>query len=247
MFDSLCHGRTARVPFPQAGLWHATSQLTLDKDHHSFFMPAVNVMDRYITTCAALGKYLCQLLKNVSNVRAGCLSLSAKMYTVNTVVDPNMLAGRHGSQATVRGIEAAKKQIIIKLHVALFPGNAEKIISILCKYLILKYIGRTAPHLSTSVLNQLITERAIKLLTKTTLDLKLLRFDRWKCIAVCCLLSAIEVCAGNPLETVCLEEDFMSLVTKLKPGGFTWEELCDIKELLTLGCVVCSGAFEDLV
>jgi hypothetical protein len=108
-----------------------------NKKHHSVFMPAVNVMDRYITTCVDLGEDRCQLLKNIANIRAACLSLSIKMHAVFTECDLQALcnhkdwvnkasvieAARDMSNSRfnvyilsdVKGIQEAEKRIITKL------------------------------------------------------------------------------------------------------------------------------------
>lgn len=217
------------------------------KEHHHVFMPAVNVMDRYITVCVDFGEDPQQLLKHIRNIRAACLSLSVKMHAVNTEVDLSMLVERNGGQGSVQGIEEAEKQILTKLHGALFPDNAENMISVLCKYLILKCISRRASHLPISTLDRRITHKAAEVHTKIALDLKLLRFERWKCIAVCCLLGVIDMYTESPLEMIYVEDELMALMEKLKPGEFTREELHDLKGLLTVGCVVCSSSFDSAV
>lgn len=47
----------------------------------------------------------------------------------------------------------------------------------------------------------------------------------------------------DPKEGLRLESSLMSLLEKLKPGEFTQKELCDLSEMLTQGCVVCSSSF----
>lgn len=217
-------------------------RLAFNEKHHSVFMPAVNLMDRYITVSVDFGEDPRQLFKNIKNIRAACFSLSVKMHAVNTELDLSELVEHQGFPTSVQGVEEAEKQIIIKLHGDLFPDNAENMISILCKCLILKCISRRASHLPISTLDRHITERAAEFLTKTALDLELLRFERWKCIAVCCLLGAIDVYAESPLEMIYLEDELMALMEKLKPVEFTREELHDLKRLLTVGCVVCSSS-----
>ncbi|KAE8277889.1 hypothetical protein D5F01_LYC24057 [Larimichthys crocea] len=157
------------------------------------------------------------------------------------------LAERNGSQASVQGVEEAESRILTKLHGALFPDNAENMISILCKYLILKHISRSVSRSALSALDRGVAHKAAEVHTKIALDLKLLRFQRWKCIAVCCLLGAIDVCTNDPSEMIYLEDELMALMEKLKPGEFTREELHDLKGLLTVGCVVCSSSFHRRV
>lgn len=117
-------------------------------------------------------------------------------------------------------------------------------ISILCKYLILENISGETPRLLAPIyiLNKHVADIAFKLLSKTMLDIKLLRFKRWKCIAVCCLLGVIQVCSATK-EGLYLEDRLISLLEELKPGEFTQTELCDLKDLLTQGCVVCNHTF----
>ncbi|KAJ8009830.1 hypothetical protein DPEC_G00068270 [Dallia pectoralis] len=130
------------------------STLALSKDSHSVLTPAVNVMDRYITTCTDLGEDLCQLLRNIGNVRAACLSLSIKMYSVYTgFVTEDTCKSNNGwahkalpadsSSDTdnppdnvfilsdVRGVEEAEKRIISTLCGAVFPTHCENMISAL--------------------------------------------------------------------------------------------------------------------
>lgn len=234
--------------------------------HHSVLIPAVNVMDRYITTCTDLGEDLCRLLKNIGNIRAACLSLSIKMHAVFTEFSLQDLHRRNGwvnkalvidsSSDTgkpklnvfilsdVQGIKEAEQQIISKLKGGVFPANADNMISILCKYLILDHLSRQTSSLhARTYMNQHVTLRAAKLLSKTALDVRLLYFKRWKCIAVCCLLGMIKVCVMDPKEGLHLEDSLISLLEELKPGEFTQKELCDLKKLLTQGCVVCSSSF----
>ncbi|TKS75731.1 hypothetical protein D9C73_010108 [Collichthys lucidus] len=209
---------------------------------HPVFMPAVNVMDRYITVCVDSGEDPRQLLKDIGNIRLACLSLSLKMNAVNTEINLSALAERNGSQASVQGVEEAESRILTKLHGALFPDNAKNMISILCKYLILKHISRSVSRSPLSDLDRGVAHKAAEVHTKIALDLKLLRFQRWKCIAVCCLLGAIDVCTNDPSEMI-----YGKIMEKLKPGEFTREELHDLKGLLTVGCVVCSSSFHRRV
>lgn len=44
------------------------SELLLTERHHSVLIPAINAMDRYITTCVDLSEDLSLLLKNIGNV-----------------------------------------------------------------------------------------------------------------------------------------------------------------------------------
>lgn len=235
--------------------------------HHSVFMPAVNVMDRYVTTCVDLGEDPSQLLKNIANIRAACLSLSIKMHAVFTECDLKGLCEHRDwvNKACViessrdtgkpkfnlyiltdeKGIQEAEKQIITKLKGAVFPANGDNMISILCKYLILEHVlgqASLAPS-PIDVLNESVILVAAKLFSKRTLDIRLLRFKSWKCIAVCCLLGVIKVCTMDPNEGLRLESSLMSLLEKLKPGEFTQNELCELSEMLTQGCVVCSSSF----
>lgn len=118
-------------------------------------------------------------------------------------------------------------------------------ISILCKYLILEHLlGQASPTPSPiDVLNESFILVAANLLSKCALEIRLLRFKSWKCIAVCCLLGVIKVCTMDPKEGLRLESSLMSLLEKLKPGEFTQKDLCDLSEMLTQGCVVCSSSF----
>lgn len=210
----------------------------------SVFISALNIMDKYTSACIDPGEDPCQLFKTFRNIRVACLSLANKMYDVyllpTDLVDLNNEKDENEDEenelSTLEGILDMELRIIEKLHGALFPENTENMIGILCKYLILTCTKRRASH----SLDRHATMRAAELLTKIALERKLLRFERWKCIAVCCLLGVIEVYPGNPLEGICLEDGLLSLMVKLKPGEFTYEELCDLKGLLTTGCVVCS-------
>lgn len=250
--------------------WFATIipfNMMYTKKHHSVFMPAVNVMDRYITTCVDLGEDRCQLLKNIPNIRAACLSLSIKMHAVFTecdleglckhndwankacVIESSRDTGSHRFNvyilSDIKGIQEAEKRIITKLKGSVFPANGDNMISILCKYLILEHlIGQTSPSPSPmDELNASATLAAANLLSKRALDIRLLRFKSWKCIAVCCLLGVIKVCTMDPSEGLRVESSLMSLLEKLKPGEFTQNELCDLSKILTQGCVVCSSSF----
>lgn len=244
-------------------------QLISNEDHHSVLIPAVNVMDRYITTCVDLGEDLSRLLKNIGNIRAACLSLSLKMHAVfmdihlkhvhqrndwvnkALAIDSSSDTDKPGFNvyilSDIRGIQEAENEIISKLRGAVFPANAENTISILCKYLILEHLSRQTSNLlaPTYILNKRVTMIAAKFLSKTALDVRLLNFNRWKCIAVCCLLGVIDVCVTDPEEGLHLEDSLISLLEELKPGEFTLKELCDLKQLLTQGCVVCSNTFVD--
>ncbi|KAJ7984106.1 hypothetical protein DPEC_G00363900 [Dallia pectoralis] len=244
------------------------STLALSKDSHSVLTPAVNVMDRYITTCTDLGEDLCQLLRNIGNVRAACLSLSIKMYSVYTgFVTEDTCKSNNGwahkalpadsSSDTdnppdnvfilsdVRGVEEAEKRIISTLCGAVFPTHCENMISALCKYLILEHLcGQTSPSQTPShVLDQRATEKAAKRFLKTSLDIKLLRFKRWIGITVCSLLAVIEVCGTDPIEWLRLQESLFSLLGKLRPGKVTREELSDLMRIWLRGCVVCNSSF----
>lgn len=242
-------------------------ELITGEDHHSVLIPAVNVMDRYVTTCAHLGDDTRQLLKNIGNIRAACLSLSIKMYAVNMAIDidiedlnrhnlsVNMVldaypAGKAGKPrlryivSDVPGIEEAERQIIAKLNGAVFPTNAQNMISLLCAYLILEY-GKPSPLSTTKhILNNQATVVASKLLLKTTLNIAFLGYERWLCIAVCSLLGVTEVCVTEPEERLHVEDSLISLLEKLMPGKVTHTELGELKTLLSQGCVVCSGSFD---
>lgn len=144
----------------------------------------------------------------------------------------------------VQGTEEAEKQIISKLGGAVFPTNAENLISLLCKYLILEHLIRQTPRATTAkALNQPVTEKAVTLSLKIALDVRLLWFRRWKYIAVCCLLGVTGVCVMNTRQVSQLEESLISLLEELRPGEFTRKELRDIKRLLTQYCVVCRSTF----
>lgn len=241
-------------------------KLVDNEGHHSIFMPTVNVMDRYIIKCLDLGEDLLQLLKNIHNIRAACLSLSLKMYDVFTciylsdlhkrgrwvdkalVTDPCSDAGSDTIiPSSVRGIEEAEKQIILKLKGSVFPANAENTISVLCKYLVLEHRSKAEPSPGyqepTYGLEKRANFEAVSFFSRTTLDVRLLRFERWKCIAVCCLLGVNKECVTDPVRALHIQDTLMSLLEELKPGEFTPEELSDLTRLLTRACVVCSSSF----
>lgn len=241
-------------------------EIVLIKKHHSVFIPAVHVMDRYITTCTDRGENLCQILKNIRNIRAACLSLALKMHAVFTEVDLNTLHLYNGwvnkalvtdsssgpsnpdpdlfISSDVQGIQVAEMHIISTLRGAVFPSNADNMIRILCRYLILEHFnGKPSAVLTPNAVSELVTAVATKLLTKTALDITLLRFRRWKCIAVCCLLGVIDVCVTDPKEGLHVEDCLIKLLERRKPGRFTHKELYDLKKILTQGCVVCNSVF----
>ena len=239
-------------------------ELVLGEDHNSVLIPAVNIMDRYVTTCAHLGDDTRQLLNNIRNIRAACLSLSIKMYAVNMtidakdlnrhnrgvnkalVVDPSGNAGKPRLTyilSDASGIQEAERQIIVKLKGAVFPTNAQNMISLLCAYLILDY-GKPSTLLTTEyILKDQAAFVASKLLSKTTLDVAFLRLKRWLCIAVCCMLGVIVECVTEPKEGLRVEDSLIALLEELMPGKFTQTELGDLKMLLSQGCVVCTGSF----
>lgn len=239
------------------------------KDGHALLMPALNIMDRYITTCVNHGEDLSGVLKNIGNIRAACFSLSLKMHAVFTSVNPKdlillnkwiykALFIRTGETSKSRfnvyilsdeqGLKEAEMQIVCKLRGVVFPANAENTIRLLCKYLILEYLSGTGPRSTAPLhfLNQRATAAAAKRFARTTLDIKLLSVKRWKCIAVCCLLGVIEVCVTNCKVRHRLEDSLISLLEQLKPGEFTRKELCAVKQLFARGCVVCRSAFVNI-
>ena len=237
------------------------------ENRRSALLPAVNVMDRYITTCVDLGEDLSQLLKNISNIRAACLALSIKMYSVNTVLNMDLLnqwntgvkkadvvdssndtVGANVNVYSATDVEStceAEMHIITKLRGVVFPANGETMISVLCKYLILEHLTRNPADSErlTSATYKRVILTAVQFFSKITVDTSLLRFKRWKCIAACCLLGVIEVCVTNTEEGLCLQDSLISLFEKLKPGDLTLGELCDLTTSLTQGCVVCSTWF----
>ena len=241
--------------------------LVYNLNHHSVFLPAVNLMDRYVTTCTDRGEDLSQLLRNIGNIRAACLSLSYKMYAVYTTkieaavlsysnCDDNVLHSsstkspgfREFILASLQGLQEAEMSIINTLQGAVFPANAENMINVLCKYLILEHLGhRTTLSEYINGLSRRVNKIAAERLSKMALDIRLLQFRRWKVIAVCCLLGMIEVCAANIREGLHLEDSLISLLEELKPGEFTQQELSDLKSLLTQGCLVCSDSLDSHV
>ncbi|KAM7406642.1 hypothetical protein PAMP_001009 [Pampus punctatissimus] len=126
----------------------------------------------------------------------------------------------------IRNIRVACFSLSVKMHAV----NTEVDLSTL-----VKRNGSQANVQGIEEAEKQILKKAAEVLTKTALDLKLLRFERWKCIAICCLLSAIAMYAESPSHG------------KLKPGELTREELHDLKELLTVGCVVCSSSLDSKV
>ena len=238
------------------------------ENRRSTLLQAVNVMDRYITTCVDLGEDLSQLLKNISNIRAACMALSIKMHSVDTVFDMDDLnqwntgveradvvdsSNETGSanevtvysSTDVKSTCEAEMQIITKLRGAVFPANGETMINVLSKYLILEYLsGQPVEnrHLNTADYKNVILT-AVDFLSKIAVDTSLLRFKRWKCIAACCFLGVIDVYLPTTEDALCLEFSLISLFGKLKPDDLTIWELCDITKSLTQGCVVCSTLF----
>lgn len=168
------------------------------------------------------------------------------MYAVYTTIDArdvhlrnDWVTKAYGSTpefalSGLQEIAETEKLIVTKLQGAVFPANAENLISILCKYLILDLSKETSSDSRLDHVNCVI-EIVNRLLLKTTLNIKLLQFKRWKCIAVCCIIGLSEVC---DIDEHYLGNNLIALFEKLNPGEFTHEELCDIKTVLREDCSV---------
>lgn len=242
--------------------WFANivSRMTHVDNHQAVLGPAVNVMDRYITTCVDRGADLTLMLGDIGSVRAACISLSIKMYAVFTEMELESLCA-HNKWATKALVApgstkssgfnvyslADKERIVqTELHIlttlqgAVFPVTAENTIAVLCMYLILTLPNR-GDREHCDDLNRRAVSIAIDLLSKTTLDIRLLRFKRWACIAVCCLLGVCTVCHSVHEER--LETTLITLLGELMPGGFTRATLYELRMAFTRECVVCTSSF----
>ncbi|KAI4797413.1 hypothetical protein KUCAC02_025142 [Chaenocephalus aceratus] len=243
----------------------------LSNSQHSVLLPAVNLMDRYVAACAEAGEDPSRLLENMGNIRAACLALSVKMYAVHTyltlgeihvrnewaneacVTESSSEPGAPGfnppTPSNVQAIGEAERRLCGTLKGSLFPVNVENTIGLLCRYLILELLSsQPSSYVSRDWIQKQAhaTRTALCYFTKTALDVKLLRFEWWKCVAESCYLGVFVVCIKDSIEGLCVERSLMSLLEELTPGEFTFAERSDLQGLLVRDCVVCSGVFVNL-
>lgn len=233
---------------------------------HGLLMPSVNLMDRYITTLVDSGEDVWKLLKDIHVIRGACFMLSVKMHVTYTELTSSPLAERKpwAKKSLVEDnsvgftdrdlasvppgraeqIDRTSKHIITTLKGGIFPANAENTISVLCKYLILEYFSQTPkPAISQHEAERRVNSIAGSLFTRTALNLDLLKFTRWKCIAVCCLIAMRRVCVTTEEEELHLNMMFANLFHELRRRELTREDICDLTRLLTKDCFVCAAHF----
>lgn len=227
-------------------------------DHHSVLLAALNAMDRYVATCTSEAKLRAVLL-NVGNVRAACVSLSMKMYTVSTLIDlremsartrawPKSAAGdatlveRSYRDPSAPGILAAEKDILVTLKGAVFPVHEENFVHLLVRYLLLNRADREA-QVEQDIL-ETATAHAVDTLSKMALDAGLLvSVPTWKRLAFCSLHGCQQaiVSSHEHEERGLTENDTVAVFEELRPGHLTQNGLDELKAaLLAVDCPVCT-------
>lgn len=206
----------------------------------SIIMPAVKLMDRYVTACEMLGENQSQILHNIGNIRAACFSLAYKMFSVSKlcalkdIVRVNDLSytlslNTNFEVSDTKGIEKEEIKISSILKGNLFPVQDCDLIFVLSYLLLHLVVTHTHKRFSiTYILNQKVALEALRCFQFTLVSMSFLRFNTWKCITVCCLCAVVKVCSLNLKTTTTLQEALLSVLQQLQPGPFTMEELLEI-------------------
>lgn len=231
-------------------------------------MPAANLMDRYVAARLMQGEKPHEILKNIRNIRAACLALALKMYSVSMNMDcrlehihkvnaANLMPSFHKFStftdyclSSVSQIAKEEKLICSILKGNLFPAQDQDTFFILI-YLLLNCIAglkrrRQKNFKIDYTLNQRVTAEALKWFWRAHLNVTFPFYDRWKWVGACCLLGVIKVFKLGQAHTVTLQHALISLLEEVKPGDFTLEQLFEIDSMLNAECVIPKLLSTDL-
>lgn len=179
--------------------------------NNTLIITAIDLMDRYITCCAHNDVNIPSLLRDTRLIGTTCLIMANKMFdgdlfvnmkdTTTRVPETPKRSGMSHKYVDLRWTQHAdlddttvakwERAIAVRLNGRLFMVEIDRVINVICTYIIQAAKGLSASFFSTRVHStKAICERARSYFIKTVLDAATyLHFHRWQRIAGACLLA----------------------------------------------------------